>query len=95
LFFITGIIFLVLNPYNKDKFVRFNAYQSIFFTVTLLALNIAIKMLSLVLPDFLNGLLDSGLEFIALGGTIWMMIQAYKGKRGKLPIIGDLAENRQ
>ncbi|MBO0719495.1 MAG: zinc-ribbon domain-containing protein, partial [Blastocatellia bacterium] len=40
LFFITGIIFLVLNPYNKDKFVRFNAYQSIFFTVTLLALNI-------------------------------------------------------
>lgn len=95
LFFITGIIFLVLNPYNKDPFVRFHAYQSIFFTVTLLALNITVKILSVVLPDFLNGLLSSGLEFIALGGTIWMMIKAYQGKRGKLPIIGDLAENRQ
>src|SRR6267154_4263414 len=29
--FITGILFLVLDPYNKSKFVRFHAFQAIFF----------------------------------------------------------------
>src|SRR5690242_13181818 len=28
--FITGIIFLVLDPYNKNRNVRFHAFQSIF-----------------------------------------------------------------
>ena len=26
-----GVLFLVLEPYNKDRFVRFHAFQSIFF----------------------------------------------------------------
>jgi len=95
LFFITGIIFLVLTPYNKDPFVRFHAYQSIFFTVALLALNIMIKILSIFLPGFLDDLLATGLGFIAVGGTIWMMYQAYRGNRVKLPVIGDMAEDRQ
>jgi uncharacterized membrane protein len=95
LFFITGILFLVLTPYNKDPFVRFHAYQSIFFTVGLVGLNILIGIFSIVLPGFLEDLLSSGLGLIAVGGTIWMMYQAYHGNRTKLPIIGDLAENRQ
>ena len=33
--FITGIIFLVLEPYKNDKFVRFHAFQSIFFSAAL------------------------------------------------------------
>jgi uncharacterized membrane protein len=95
LFFITGIIFLVLRPYNKDPFVRFHAYQSIFFTVALVALNIMIKIFSIVLPGFLDDLLSSGLGLIAFCGTIWLMYQAYHGNRAKLPVIGDLAENRE
>jgi uncharacterized membrane protein len=95
LFFITGIIFLVLKPYKKDPFVRFHAYQSIFFTVGLVALNIMVGIASIILPEFLEDLLATGLGVIALGGTIWMMYQAYLGKRAKLPLIGDMAENRQ
>jgi hypothetical protein len=30
---ITGVIFLVLAPYNQNRTVRFNAFQSIFFHV--------------------------------------------------------------
>jgi uncharacterized membrane protein len=95
LFFITGIIFLVLTPYNKDPFVRFHAYQSIFFTVALVALNIMIGIISILPLGVVEDLLSSGLGLIAVGGTIWMMIQAYQGNRTKLPIIGDIAENRQ
>jgi len=28
---IPAIIFLVMEPYNKNKFVRFHAFQSLFF----------------------------------------------------------------
>ena len=30
--FITGIVFLVLDPYKSNSFVRFHAFQSIFFS---------------------------------------------------------------
>jgi uncharacterized membrane protein len=95
LFFITGIIFLVLTPYNKDPFVRFHAYQSIFFTVALVALNIMIGIISIFPFGVVEDLLSAGLGLIAVGGTIWSMFQAYHGNRAKLPIIGDLAENRE
>ena len=29
--FVTGIVFLVLDPYKSNSFVRFHAFQSIFF----------------------------------------------------------------
>ncbi len=31
--FITGILFLVLEPYNKNRNIRFHAFQSIFLSV--------------------------------------------------------------
>src|SRR5258708_31835871 len=34
---IVGIIFLLIEPYNKNKFVRFHAFQSIFYCVGLIA----------------------------------------------------------
>src|SRR5579875_1368654 len=35
--FITGIIFLVLSPYNQNKTIRFHAFQSIFLNVGVFA----------------------------------------------------------
>ena len=35
---ITGILFLVIDPYKSDRFVRFHAFQSIFFNVAWIAL---------------------------------------------------------
>ena len=35
--FITGIIFLVVDPYKRDPFVRFHAFQSIFFNIKLVS----------------------------------------------------------
>src|SRR6185312_9912505 len=39
--FITGIIFLVLEPYKHDRFVRFHAMQSILFCVAAIVFSIA------------------------------------------------------
>ncbi len=92
--FITGILFLVLTPYNKDHFVRFHAYQSIFLFVALIVLNIILGIITIFTPWFLDNLLWTGLRLLALGGTGWSMYQAYQGNKFKLPIIGDLAENQ-
>ncbi len=39
--FITGIIFLLLDQYKNDRFVRFHAMQSIFYSVACIAFSIA------------------------------------------------------
>ena len=40
--FITGILFLVLAPYNQNRTVRFHAFQSIFLNVGLFVVAIAL-----------------------------------------------------
>ncbi|HKX28078.1 MAG TPA: zinc-ribbon domain-containing protein [Blastocatellia bacterium] len=92
--FVTGILFLVLTPYNKDPLVRFHAYQSIFFFVAMLALNIVLGIFSIVTPWFIDNLIYLGLRLLALGGTGWLMYQAYQGQKFKFPVIGDLAETQ-
>src|SRR5438067_9979795 len=44
--FVTGIIFLVLAPYNQNKFIRFHAYQSIFLSVAWVAVVIVERIVS-------------------------------------------------
>src|ERR1043166_5446363 len=38
--FITGIIFLVLEPYKNDSFVRFHAFQSILYSAVAIAFSV-------------------------------------------------------
>ncbi|MGE0885321.1 MAG: zinc-ribbon domain-containing protein [Blastocatellales bacterium] len=91
---VTGILFLVLTPYNKDRFVRFHAYQAIFFFVAMFILNFALGVLGIVLPWRLERALSNLLSLMGLAGTAWSMYQAYRGEKFKLPFIGDLAENQ-
>lgn len=87
---ITGIIFLVLAPYNQNKLVRFHAFQSIF-------LNIAWIVLWVVLGLLTHGLIIFASPLIALAGlVIWlyMMYTAFNDRKIKLPVIGDLAEKQ-
>jgi uncharacterized membrane protein len=95
---ITGIVFLVIDPYKSDRFVRFHAFQSIFFNVAWTALWIAWMIAGLVLSAITKGLfffiqLPIDLLLMAGGFGLWafLMYSAYQGKMTKLPIIGALA----
>jgi uncharacterized membrane protein len=91
--FITGIIFLVIAPYNQNKFVRFHAFQSIFFNVAYIAVWILMSFLAVLthgIGFFLFPLIGLGAFVLWL----YLMFSAYNGKRIKLPIIGDLAEKQ-
>ena len=89
--FILAIIFLVIDPYNKDRFVRFHAWQSIFFFIAWVAMRIILGIMFIVLPDFLVGSIGLLLNLGFFIGWIWLIYQAYQFKTEKLPVIGDLA----
>ena len=94
---ITGIIFLVLAPYNQNKFVRFHAFQSIFLHVAWIALWIVDTVIAIILPFSLMIINTLLWLVIALGGlAIWVfcIVKAYNNEQFKLPIIGDLAEKQ-
>lgn len=96
--FVTGIVFLVLDPYKSNSFVRFHAFQSIFFNVAWVAFWIVWMIVSAVLTALTAGIfgliaLPLMLIFVLAGVGIWifLMYQAYQQKLFKLPIVGKFA----
>ena len=91
---ITGILFLVLAPYNQNKTIRFHAFQSIFLSiawiVVSMVINIVFAALHLFSLLFLSPLI--GLVFFIL--WIYMIISAYQGKTVVLPVIGPIAQGQ-
>jgi len=92
--FITGIVFLAIEPYNKDPFVRFHAFQSIFLSVVYLVISIlwgsVFGMLSFIEMGFFWSLFSLiRLAFLLL--WLFLMYKAYNKERFSLPFIGPLA----
>jgi uncharacterized membrane protein len=96
--FITGIIFLVIEPYRRDSFVRFHAFQSIFLSAAILIVWIIWSAVFGALFFASFGVLWSLLALIwvllKIGFfVLWllMMYKAYSNERFMLPYIGPLA----
>ena len=96
---IPAIIFLVLEPYNKMRLVKFHAIQCIALHVAWIAVWIATMVLSVVLHFIpLIGMLFFLVDMaVAVGFFIaWLLciLKASKGEYFKLPVIGDFAEKQ-
>jgi len=90
---IIAIIFLLIEPYNKDRGVRFHAWQSIFLMIVYIVLRIIIGQLWLVsfgLAALLGMLVGIG-ELILV---LFLAFKAYNNQRIVLPVIGPLAEKQ-
>ena len=82
---ISGIVFLILEP--KNKFVRYHAIQSI---IVFGAITIASAILSWI--PFIGAFLSWALGVLAIILWIVLMVKAYKGTKYKLPVSGNTAE---
>ena len=92
---IPAIVFLVVEPYNKSRFVRFHSFQCIFFAVAWTALWIALSIFAHI--PILGWLSILIWPLIGLAGfIIWiiLLLKANQGQMFKLPFIGDLAEKQ-
>jgi uncharacterized membrane protein len=103
--FITGILFLVLEPYNKNPRIRFHAFQAIFFNLAWIVFWIVMTIVQVVfaaiLPWGLHAIL--GIFAMLIGLVVWLggivlwillMFKAYNNTPLVLPIIGSLAQKQ-
>lgn len=85
MFFLSGLV--TLQTQKNNKFVRFHAFQSIYFSIAFL-----------VFIGLINYLPIVGIYLVRLFTTIffftwfYLIISAFQNKEIKLPYIGDIAE---
>ena len=90
---VTGILFLVLAPYNQNRKIRFHAFQSIFMHAAVIVVWIGMLLVSAIS----GGMLLFVMPLIWLGFfVLWLVliIKAYQDQKLVLPIIGPLAEKQ-
>ena len=94
---ITGIVFLVLEPYKHDRFVRFHAMQSVLFCVAAIVFSIAWTIVVNIMVSISGWtalvLTPIGLV-ISLGFFVFwlfLMYQAYSRHEFRIPFIGAIA----
>ena len=91
LFVLPAIFFLLRNPFRKNRFIRFHAWQSILVAaITLVIFALLFTMMGKVLVIFASFI-------IAVGWFIlWLvlMVKALQGELFELPWIGQLARRQ-
>ncbi len=78
------ILFLLVEPFKSNRFIRFHAFQAIIFWMILIPLKLARYSPWASLANVLWPIV----------WIVWivLMIKAYQGKKLGMPIIGSLAE---
>jgi len=92
---IPAIVFLVLEPYNRKRFIRFHSFQCLFFAVAWTVLWIGLSIIAHI--PFLGWMTILIWPLVSLVGfVIWLILvlKAYQGQMFKLPVIGDMAEKQ-
>jgi uncharacterized membrane protein len=92
---IPAIVFLVMEPFNRKRFIRFHAFQSIFFFVAWIAIDIGLSIIGHI--PFLGWATLFLWPLVSLAlFIVWLilLLKAYQGQLFKLPVIGDIAERQ-
>jgi uncharacterized membrane protein len=77
---IPAIIFLVMEPYNRSRFIRFHSFQCLFLAAAAFVAHVLLSMLAVI-------------PFMVLL-TLPLHLLVNQGQMYKLPVIGDLAEKQ-
>ncbi|MEO8099877.1 MAG: hypothetical protein ABI811_19420 [Acidobacteriota bacterium] len=95
LWFITGVLFLVLEPYNRNKNIRFHALQSIFTGLALFAVSMSLPVLAyLPVVNLLFTLVTLAYVPFCFGLWLFLMYKAYSRERFIIPVLGELAQKQ-
>jgi uncharacterized membrane protein len=95
--FIPAILFLVMEPYKRDSYVRYHSWQSILLSLGAFAVNLVLAFLlifALLFSPRLHLVAWRAIELFWIAVWIVCVVNAAMGKRFKLPVIGELAEQQ-
>jgi uncharacterized membrane protein len=96
--FIPAILFLSIEPYNKNQFVRYHSAQCLLVWAAAILVAIVLKLVGLVL--FLVPVAGPLLVFLTwvVAGLaavlLWLVliVKAFQGELFQLPLLGNIAE---
>ena len=97
---LTGVLFLVLEPYNRNPVIRFHAFQSIFAWIAAVVVGMVLSTVSYVFVavPFIGWiiyiLLWTAFSLGVLALWLFLMYKAYNKERLVLPVIGAWAEKQ-
>ena len=94
---LTGVLFLFLEPYNRNKAIRFHAFQSIFVWIGIIIASAGVRIVFGTLLDgphtyWLMDLIWSAFSLGTIGLWLMLMYRAYNGERWVAPVAGQMAE---
>jgi len=95
--FIPAIFFLVLEQYKRNSYVRYHSWQSILLSLGAFAVNIVVAFLlvfALLFTPRLHLVVWRAIELFWLAVWVACVVNAAMGKRFRLPVIGELAEQQ-
>jgi len=97
---LTGILFLVLEPYSRNRVIRFHAFQSIFAWIAAMVIGMVLSMLAypIAAVPFIGWIIVLLLWMAFSVGilVLWLflMYKAYNKEKFVLPVIGEWAEKQ-
>jgi uncharacterized membrane protein len=97
---VASIIFLLVAPFNQNKFVRFNAFQSLFLHLGIFLLGVVMAIIFPILLAILHvfALIFSPVPLLLWLGVLvlllFMMFKTFNNQQVRLPIIGALADKQ-
>ncbi len=95
--FIPAIVFLVLDPYKKNRFLRFHSLQCLLLWGAAILIGTALKLASVVLfiVPVLGPLLVLVVAVVVVLAimVIWLVlvVKAFQGEMFQLPMLGEFA----
>lgn len=89
--FITGLIFLNIEPYKASKKVRFHAHQSILLSAFWV---VVVFIIGLFTPFRHRGSAFWVVQIVTMAVWLAMMWTAWRGRDPVLPVLGPLAEKQ-
>jgi uncharacterized membrane protein len=97
---LSGVLFLVLEPYNRNRNIRFHAFQSIFAWIAVVVASIVLQIVThtFMLIPFAGWIIAACL-WTGFGVSVFilwllLMFKAYNNEKWVLPVIGPLAEKQ-
>ncbi len=94
---IIAVVWLLIEPYKNDKFIRFHAFQAIGLVVAAVGISIVSTILSIVLAFIpyvgpLVALILWPVVYLAIfAAWLFLMYKAYNNETWQLPLIGPFA----
>lgn len=87
--FIPAIVFLFVEPYSRNRFVRFHSFQAIFTGIFSIVVHAVLTMI-----PFIGWILIVPFSVFMFVVFVVCMIKAYQLQMFRLPVVGEMAEKQ-